>query len=188
MFESLLVTGLWNTWMAILMSTVNYLTWTTLSSGLVALVSRSLLICTVVSRNYAFYRNLSHKSLAPGSQNGFDNSGKRGSIGWLQGDTYEPTKNALKALAARYAGDTDVVSAIEALNEPLVPGGVSEDGLKQYYWDSWGLIREASQETTLVLHDGFLPTESWNGFMSESDGVWYVMTDTHHYEVFDSLI
>lgn len=62
---------------------------------------------------------------------------------------------------------------------------MNEDGLKQYYYDSWGLIRKASQDTTIVLHDGFMPTESWNGFMSEAAGVWYVMMDTHHYEVFD---
>lgn len=94
----------------------------------------------------------------------------------------------MKALAKRYAGDTDVVTAIEALNEPNVPGGVNEDGLKQYYYDSWGVAREASQDTTVVLHDGFMPTESWNGFMSESTGVWYVMMDTHHYEVFDTSL
>ncbi|KAJ5398872.1 hypothetical protein N7465_009361 [Penicillium sp. CMV-2018d] len=123
---------------------------------------------------------------APGSQNGFDNSGKRGAIQWQQGDTVEHTKDALEALAARYEGDGDVVTAIEALNEPSIPGGVSQDGLKQYYYDSWGLLRKANENTTLVLHDGFVPTESWNGFMSESTGVWYVMMDTHHYEVFDS--
>jgi glucan 1,3-beta-glucosidase len=78
------------------------------------------------------------------------------------------------------------VTAIEALNEPSVPGGVNQDGLKQYYYDSWGAIREASQDTTLVLHDGFMPTESWNGFMSVDSGVWFVMMDTHHYEVFDN--
>ncbi|CAI7598826.1 unnamed protein product [Penicillium glandicola] len=123
---------------------------------------------------------------APGSQNGFDNSGKRGPIQWQKGNTVDNTKLALEALAARYEADGDVVTAIEALNEPSVPGGVNQDGLKQYYYDSWGVIREASQNTTLVLHDGFMPTESWNGFMSESTGVWYVMMDTHHYEVFDN--
>ncbi|CAG8334229.1 unnamed protein product [Penicillium salamii] len=123
---------------------------------------------------------------APGSQNGFDNSGKRGAINWQKGNTVDDTKSALKALAARYGGDRDVVTAIEALNEPNVPGGVNQDGLKQYYYDAWGVIREASQDTTLVMHDGFMPTESWNGFMGASSGVFYVMMDTHHYEVFDS--
>ncbi|KAJ5960232.1 uncharacterized protein N7479_007382 [Penicillium vulpinum] len=123
---------------------------------------------------------------APGSQNGFDNSGKRGAIHWQQGNTVENTKDALEALAARYKNDGDVVTAIEALNEPSIPGGVDQGGLKQYYYDAWGVVRKASQDTTVVLHDGFVPTESWNGFMSESSGVWYVMMDTHHYEVFDN--
>ncbi|KAJ5122029.1 Exo-beta-1-3-glucanase (Exg1) [Penicillium atrosanguineum] len=122
---------------------------------------------------------------APGSQNGFDNSGRRGPIQWQTGNNVDLTRVALETLAARYGGDADVVTAVEALNEPSIPGGVSEDGLKQYYYDSWGAARKASQDTTVVLHDGFMPTESWNGFMSESTGVWYVMMDTHHYEVFD---
>ncbi|KAJ5179509.1 Glycoside hydrolase superfamily [Penicillium capsulatum] len=123
---------------------------------------------------------------APGSQNGFDNSGRRGPINWQKGDTVKQTTSALKALAKRYAGDTDVVTGVEALNEPSVPGGVNVDGLKQYYYDAWGVAREASKDTTVVLHDGFLPTESWNGFMSSDSGVWFVMMDTHHYEVFDN--
>ncbi|KAJ5130333.1 Exo-beta-1-3-glucanase (Exg1) [Penicillium bovifimosum] len=125
---------------------------------------------------------------APGSQNGFDNSGRRGPIAWQQGNTVENTKDALDALAARYKDDGDVVTAIEALNEPSIPGGVNQDGLKQYYYDSWGLLRKYSQDTTLVLHDGFVAPESWNGFMNQNSGVWYVMMDTHHYEVFDSSI
>ncbi|KAF7719880.1 Glucan 1,3-beta-glucosidase [Penicillium ucsense] len=123
---------------------------------------------------------------APGSQNGFDNSGRRGAVNWQQDNNVPDTKNALQTLAARYAGDADVVTAIEALNEPSIPGGVKEDGLQQYYFDAWGVSRQASSETVVVLHDGFLPTESWNGFMSASSNFYYVMMDTHHYEVFDS--
>lgn len=96
------------------------------------------------------------------------------------------TISAFKALAKRYADDSDVVTGVEALNEPSVPGGVNIDGLKQYYYDAWGSAREASQDTTVVLHDGFTPPESWNGFMSSNSGVWSVMIDTHHYEVFDN--
>lgn len=63
---------------------------------------------------------------------------------------------------------------------------MNQDGLKQYYYDSWGVAREVSQNTTVFLHDGFMPTESWNGFMSPAAGVYYVVMDTHHYEVFDN--
>ncbi|KAL8945620.1 MAG: hypothetical protein Q9183_008032, partial [Haloplaca sp. 2 TL-2023] len=39
---------------------------------------------------------------APGSQNGFDNSGKKGDVGWQQGNTVEETLTALENLANRY--------------------------------------------------------------------------------------
>jgi len=127
---------------------------------------------------------LSHA--APGSQNGFDNSGRRGPINWQKGDTVQQTLVAVRGLAERYAPLTDVVAAIELLNEPSIPGGVQIDPLKQFYYDGWGTVRDYSNDTTVVLHDGFQPVDSWNGFMSPNTDVWYVMMDTHHYEVFEN--
>lgn len=124
---------------------------------------------------------------APGSQNGFDNSGRRGNIEWQQGLTVNQTLDAIQALASRYVNDADVVAAIELLNEPFVARGVQLDPLKQFYYDGWGRIRQYSHDTTVVIHDGFLdPVSAWNGFMNAASGVWYVMLDTHHYEIFDS--
>lgn len=71
---------------------------------------------------------------------------------------------------------------IEALNEPLLPGGVDEGGLKQYYYDTWGRLHERFADTTLLLHDGFNPTETWNGFLTGNN----VAMDNHHYEVFQN--
>ena len=77
-----------------------------------------------------------------------------------------------------------MVDGIEALNEPFVPAGVNLDGLKDYYNTVWNELRAENPTTTLVMHDGFLPVDSWNGFM---DGPFkYVMMDTHHYQVFDN--
>ncbi|KAJ9294209.1 CAZyme family GH5 [Paecilomyces variotii] len=123
---------------------------------------------------------------APGSQNGFDNSGRKGAIDWQQGDTVPQTLQAIQALAQRYAQYTDVVTAIELINEPLIPAGINQDSLKQYYYDGWGNVRVSNNDTTVVLHDGFLEVDSWNGFMGPWSGVWHVMMDTHHYEVFDN--
>lgn len=127
---------------------------------------------------------------APGSQNGFDNSGRRGPIEWSkQADSVNQTLDALQALTERYAQQADVVTAIEALNEPftvLGDAGVQLDVLKQFYYDTWGRIREQNQDTVVVLHDGFQDVDSWNGFMGPNSGVWNVMMDTHHYEVFDN--
>ncbi|KAI9375716.1 glycoside hydrolase [Aspergillus egyptiacus] len=118
---------------------------------------------------------------APGSQNGFDNSGRKGPIEWQQGNTVEQTLRAFKLLAERYLTGDGVVTSIEALNEPHVPAGINQDELKGYYYDALGVVQERGSGAALVMHDGFLTTESWNGFMTGQD----VIMDTHHYEVFD---
>lgn len=127
---------------------------------------------------------------APGSQNGFDNSGRRGTIDWDKDPAHvNATLDALRALIKRYAPHSDVVTAVEALNEPMsVMGasGVDLNNLKQFYYDTWGRLREVNQDTALILHDGFQDIDSWNGFMGPNSGVWNVMMDTHHYEVFDN--
>ncbi|KAL3478751.1 glycoside hydrolase superfamily [Aspergillus californicus] len=118
---------------------------------------------------------------APGSQNGFDNSGRRGPIEWQQGDTVEQTLLAFQILAQRYLTNGNVVTAIEALNEPHVPGGVNLDQLRTYYNDALIEVQERGSDAALIIHDGFLQTESWNGFMNGEE----VVMDTHHYQVFD---
>ncbi|PLB41956.1 glucan 1,3-beta-glucosidase [Aspergillus candidus] len=119
---------------------------------------------------------------APGSQNGFDNSGRKGPINWGQGDTVQKTIIAWEELAKRYTDDADVVSAIEALNEPNVPGGVPRGVLEGYYNEVLHRLRQHSPDVALILGDGFLATESWNGFQT-TDG--HVVMDVHHYQVFD---
>ncbi|KAL4922716.1 glycoside hydrolase superfamily [Aspergillus aurantiobrunneus] len=118
---------------------------------------------------------------APGSQNGFDNSGRRGPIEWQQGDTVEQTLRAFEILAQHYLPNNDVVTIIEALNEPNVPGGVNEDQLKDYYYDTLAKMRESSTDAALLFSDGFVQTESWNGFMNGEN----IIMDTHHYQVFE---
>lgn len=119
--------------------------------------------------------------LAPGSQNGFDNSGRRGPIEWQKRDTVDRTLDAIDGLLDRYAEYADVV-LLEALNEPFVPGGVDKGGLTQYYSDVWGKLQVQNPDITLVLHDGFNPVDSWNKFITDGN----VMMDNHHYQVFDN--
>ena len=121
---------------------------------------------------------------APGSQNGFDNSGTSGAIGWQQGDTVSQTLTAIQILANRYAGDADVVTAIELLNEPA-NWGLNMDDVKSYYYNGWGDVRSDNAYTAVVIHDAFLDIQSyWNGFMDAQSGVDYVILDTHIYQVF----
>lgn len=108
---------------------------------------------------------------APGSQNGFDNSGhKIKTPGWQQGDTVKQTLAVLKTITQKYAQPKyqDVVVAIELLNEPLSPA-LNFDELKQFYRDGFGQTRDTS-DTPVVLHDGFVSPSQWNNFLNPADG------------------
>jgi glucan 1,3-beta-glucosidase len=124
------------------------------------------------------------KNLAPGSQNGFDNSGRYGSINWQSGDNVQNTLTAIQNLADRYKGDTDVVTAIELINEPANWGN-DMDQVKEYYYNGWGNVRNTNGDTAVVIHDAFLDIDSyWNGFMNAQAGVNNVILDTHIYQIF----
>ena len=159
--------------------------WIKLLAGLVVLVSRSCSTCTVVSSVSVIVRVLLISTQAPGSQNGFDNSGRYGAINWQQGDTVSQTINAIQGLKNRYASATDVVTAIELLNEPLGPA-VNLQGVKDFYNNGYQTVRSGNTDTAVVIHDAFEDiTGYWNGFMNQGSGDYFVMLDTHQYQIFD---
>jgi len=121
---------------------------------------------------------------APGSQNGFDNSGKRGDINWISSGGASGALDAIQALANRYAQETDVVTAIELLNEPANWGN-DMGSVKKFYYDGWGNVRKVNGDTAVVFSDAFLDTKDyWNGFMGPGSGINNVMIDTHIYSIF----
>ncbi|KAL5638947.1 hypothetical protein ACGC1H_003349 [Rhizoctonia solani] len=129
---------------------------------------------------------------APGSQNGFDNSGKKGAVTWHTNSQNVARTNAIiKTLAAEFSKEeyADTVTSIAPLNEPAgFVGGTMLDVVRQYWYDSYGNIRfpfgSSTQGPLLeIIHDAFQPLSSWNGFMKYPNFEGVAM-DTHHYEVF----
>ena len=116
---------------------------------------------------------------APGSQNGFDNSGRRGPIDWTQGDTVDQTLNALKKIRDDHASHP-AVAAIELVNEPMGPE-LNMDTVRQFYMNGWGDLKNS--HVAITFHDAFEGVNSWNSWGS---GMWNLLEDTHHYEMFDS--
>ena len=116
---------------------------------------------------------------APGSQNGFDNSGRKGAIDWTQGDTIDQTHTALNKIRNDHASNPAVV-AIELVNEPMGPE-LDMDTIKQFYYDGWGDLRNSDVDVT--IHDAFEGVTYWNGFGA---GMSNLKLDTHHYEWADS--
>jgi len=117
---------------------------------------------------------------APGSQNGFDNSGKFGAINWTKGKSVAHTLRVLTKLRKDFGGHSAVAS-IEALNEPMGPK-LDLEVIKQFYADSWGTIVKDGKNVLLTVHDAFEEIGYWNSWGA---GMKWTMLDTHHYEVFD---
>jgi len=116
---------------------------------------------------------------APGSQNGFDNSGRLGAIDWTQGDTYDHTINVLNKIRDDHASHP-AVAAIELVNEPMGPE-LSMDTVRQFYMDGWGNLKNS--DVAITFHDAFQGVTSWNDWGA---GMYNLLLDTHHYEIFDN--
>ncbi|KAK0940122.1 hypothetical protein LTR29_008317 [Friedmanniomyces endolithicus] len=116
---------------------------------------------------------------APGSQNGFDNSGRKGAIDWTQGNTIAQTHTALNKIRDDHASHP-AVAAIELLNEPMGPS-LDMDTVRQFYMDGWGALDGSG--VAITFHDAFEGVNSWNSWGA---GMWALLLDTHHYQVFDS--
>ena len=80
---------------------------------------------------------------APGSQNGFDNSGHRVNYpGWhTENDAVARTNAIIKTLASKFASNTSVVTIIAPLNEPAGFYDEMMPTIKQYWFDSYGSVR-----------------------------------------------
>jgi glucan 1,3-beta-glucosidase len=109
---------------------------------------------------------------APGSQNGFDNSGQRldqSQITFLEGgvggQTAEQSINVLTQIAQHFGGAewADVVVGIELLNEPI-GWRLNNTDLRAWYSTGYDRVRSLS-DATVVISDAFLPPSSWNGFL-----------------------
>ncbi|KAK6007158.1 hypothetical protein QM012_006166 [Aureobasidium pullulans] len=129
---------------------------------------------------------------APGSQNGFDNSGQRtNNIDFQQGDNVQRTLAVLQTIQNKYADSSydDVVAGIELLNEPL-SSSLNLDDLKQFERNGFGQQRTVSQSRVVVIQDGFQPPSSYNGWLTPSDNnAQNVALDHHEYQVFtDELV
>ncbi|TVY26751.1 Glucan 1,3-beta-glucosidase [Lachnellula hyalina] len=122
---------------------------------------------------------------APGSQNGFDNSGQRmDKPTWQSGDSVAQTLSVLETISNKYAQAQyqDVVVAIELLNEPL-SSELDFDDLKEFYRNGYDQVRAVSN-TPVVIQDGFVSPKTYNGFLSTSDNAQNVVVDHHEYQVF----
>jgi glucan 1,3-beta-glucosidase len=118
---------------------------------------------------------------APGSQNGWDHSGRAGEIGWNKNpDNIKETVRVLASFAQKY-GKHSALFGIELLNEPSYQ--IPVETLKDFYREAYSQIRQyAGPEVAVVFHDSFR-SMAWQNFMKGPD-YSNVIIDTHLYQLF----
>ncbi|OEU19488.1 exo-1,3-beta-glucanase [Fragilariopsis cylindrus CCMP1102] len=122
---------------------------------------------------------------APGSENGFDNSGhylgKSSCSGWSSSSTnVQRTLDIITDLALAIKKDkiNDVVTGFGILNEPF--SDCNETVLKQYYNDALTNIRSIlGSNTSIFIGDTFRPDRF-------NDGSYWIDNEKHHNTYLDS--
>ena len=119
---------------------------------------------------------------APGSQNGWDHSGRQGTLGWHTSKAnINQSLRIITDLAARYKNHDNLIG-IELLNEPR--WDVPLDIIKSFYIEAYHRLREhvSKEKGAIVMHNAFRQLE-WADFMRGPEYA-NVVLDTHLYQCF----
>ena len=141
------------------------------------------------ARKYGIRVNLDLHAL-PGSQNGWNHSGRQGTIGWLNGT--DGTLNAQRSLdihrqlsaffaQPRYA---NLVTMYGLVNEPRMVSLVTSSVIS-WSESAISIVRASGMpnSTIIVIGDGFLGLPNWQGLLT---GYPNVLLDAHQYVVFNN--
>ncbi|KAM5346629.1 hypothetical protein ACJ41O_009634 [Fusarium nematophilum] len=147
---------------------------------------RYLLRAIEWARKYGLRVNLDLHGI-PGSQNGWNHSGRWGSIGWLNGkDGDQNAKRALEIhdrLSKFFAQDRykNIITHYGVANEPRMTFLETSDVIK-WTEDAYKIVRDNGVKALVVFGDGFMGLANWQGLMTGYDDM---ILDVHQYVVFN---
>ena len=138
------------------------------------------------ARKYGLRVNLDLHGL-PGSQNGWNHSGRQGSIGWLNGT--DGATNAQRSLdihtqlSTFFAQDryNNIVTIYGLANEPKMTE-LSVSDVVDWTTKAAAIVRKSGLNCTIAFGDGFLGLTKWQGQLQGVDGL---VLDAHEYVIFD---
>jgi glucan 1,3-beta-glucosidase len=124
----------------------------------------------------------------PGSQNGWNHSGRQGTIGWLNGT--DGTLNAQRSLDIHnqlsqfFAQDRykDIVAFYGLVNEPRMTALVTSDVLN-WTASAYEIVKNNGVNAYVVFGDGFEGLANWQGKLTGYSGL---VLDAHQYEIFNA--
>lgn len=118
---------------------------------------------------------------APGSQNGYDHSGRTGQMEWAtNAKNITATIEIIRQLAKEF-GRHQALWGIETLNEPHrdIPISIVQD----YFRKAYKVIREhTADRVRVVFHDSYRPAAEWEDFLKEK-AFTNVLLDMHLYQI-----
>lgn len=147
---------------------------------------RYLLRAIEWARKYGLRINLDLHGL-PGSQNGWNHSGRLGAIGWLNGP--DGQKNAQRSLDIHdklskfFAQDRykNIISHYGLANEPKMTA-LDPEAVISWTSDAYKLIRDNGVSAVIVFGDGFMGLGKWKGRLT---GLKDLALDVHQYVIFN---
>lgn len=138
------------------------------------------------ARKYGLRINLDLHGI-PGSQNGWNHSGRWGKIRWLNGDDgQENAKRALEIhdrLSKFFAQDRykNIITHYGLCNEPRMTSLKTNDVIK-WTEDAYKIVRDNGVDALVVFGDGFMGLDNWQGLMTGYDDM---VLDVHQYVIFN---
>lgn len=124
----------------------------------------------------------------PGSQNGWNHSGRQGTIGWLNGT--DGDLNAQRSLdihnqlAQFFAQDRykNIIAFYGLVNEPKMVS-LNTDDVVNWTVSAYEIVRQGGVNANIVFGDGFLGLAHWQGKLQNYPGL---VLDAHQYVIFNS--
>lgn len=138
------------------------------------------------ARKHGLRINLDLHAL-PGSQNGWNHSGRQGAIGWLNGadgDTNaQRSLDIHNQLSQFFAQDRykNIISFYGLANEPKMTA-LSPTAVEAWTSQAFDLVRKNNMMANVVFGDGFMGLENWKGVLQGNDGL---VLDVHQYVIFN---
>ncbi|KAF9532615.1 glycoside hydrolase family 5 protein [Crepidotus variabilis] len=121
---------------------------------------------------------------APGSQNGYDNSGEltNNPVWAVNQGNISRTVDTIKFLAKTFGSD---VGMIELLNEAAgFRGDDWANAVRQYWLDGYAAVRASGgQDVQVMIGEAFMGFDAWKNFLSYP-GAQGVFMDYHEYQIF----
>jgi len=140
------------------------------------------------ARKYGLRINVDLHTI-PGSQNGFNHSGKRGQINWMHGvmgiANAQRSLNIIRTITEFISQDQykDVVPFFGVVNEAQT-SQIGVDTITSFYIEMHDMMRNITglgKGPFISVHDGFQPLEQWQTFLPGSDRI---ALDSHPYFAF----